>query len=195
MPIFRIKSVNIYTGQKKFTRIYPWDPWQISGMSQCKWFTQGQERQEHSSVKKEIPCCGGVHRNGSDFAILELKANMSRRVLSKKKELVRKGDAMLIAQMNTLWRVRVLSKGRSLTAIVMLFTAAFFIRSCTWGYTIWSHHNHKVLLRNTPCQRRSQQGWLHRLGGFGRQTWGHPVLLETLWWQDRQTLLRKKLVI
>ena len=67
-------------------------------MSQCKLFTQGQE----SSVKKEIPCCGGVHRNGSDFAILELKANMSRRVLSKKKELVRKGDAMLIAQMNTL---------------------------------------------------------------------------------------------
>ena len=32
MPIFRVKSVKIYTGQKKFTRIYPWDPWQISGM-------------------------------------------------------------------------------------------------------------------------------------------------------------------
>ena len=32
MPIFRVKSVNIYTGQKKFTRIYPWDPWQIWGM-------------------------------------------------------------------------------------------------------------------------------------------------------------------
>ena len=115
---------------------------------------------------------------------------MPRRVLSKNKELVRKGDAMLIAQMNTLWRVRVLSKGRSLTAIVMLFTAAFFIRSCTWGYAIWSRH--KVLLRDTPCQRRSQQGWLRWLGGFGRRTWGHPVLLETLWWQDRQTLLRKK---
>ena len=24
-PIFRVKSVNIYTGPKKFTRIYPWD--------------------------------------------------------------------------------------------------------------------------------------------------------------------------
>ena len=32
MPIFRVKSVKIYTGQKKFTRIYPWDPWQIWGM-------------------------------------------------------------------------------------------------------------------------------------------------------------------
>ena len=32
MPIFCIKSIKIYTGQKKLTRIYPWDPWQISGM-------------------------------------------------------------------------------------------------------------------------------------------------------------------
>ena len=33
MPIFCVESVKIYTGQKKFTRIYPWDPWQISGMT------------------------------------------------------------------------------------------------------------------------------------------------------------------
>ena len=33
MPIFRVKSVKIYTGQKKFTRVYPWDPWQIWGMT------------------------------------------------------------------------------------------------------------------------------------------------------------------
>ena len=33
MPIFCVKSVKIYTGQKKFTRIYPWDPWQIRGMN------------------------------------------------------------------------------------------------------------------------------------------------------------------
>ena len=32
MPIFRVKSVKIYTGQKKFTRICSWDSWQISGM-------------------------------------------------------------------------------------------------------------------------------------------------------------------
>ena len=32
MPIFRVKSVKIYTGQKKFTRIYSWRSWQISGM-------------------------------------------------------------------------------------------------------------------------------------------------------------------
>ena len=32
MPIFRVKSVKIYTGQKKFTRVYPWRPWQISDM-------------------------------------------------------------------------------------------------------------------------------------------------------------------
>ena len=34
LPIFRIKSVKIYTSQKKFTRIYLWDPWQIWGMGQ-----------------------------------------------------------------------------------------------------------------------------------------------------------------
>ena len=32
MPIFRVKSVKIYTGQKKSTRVYPWLPWQIWGM-------------------------------------------------------------------------------------------------------------------------------------------------------------------
>ena len=32
MPIFRVKSVKIYTGQKKFTRICSWGSWQISGM-------------------------------------------------------------------------------------------------------------------------------------------------------------------
>ena len=34
MPIFGVKSVKIYIGQKKFTRVYPWDPWQIWGMYQ-----------------------------------------------------------------------------------------------------------------------------------------------------------------
>ena len=32
MPIFCVKSVKIYIGQKKFTWVYPWRPWQISGM-------------------------------------------------------------------------------------------------------------------------------------------------------------------
>ena len=32
MPIFRVKSVKIYTVQKKFTRIYSCRSWQISGM-------------------------------------------------------------------------------------------------------------------------------------------------------------------
>ena len=32
MPVFCVKSVKIYTGQKKFTRIYLWRSWQISGM-------------------------------------------------------------------------------------------------------------------------------------------------------------------
>ena len=32
MPIFRVKSVRIYTDPKKFTRVYPWLPWQIWGM-------------------------------------------------------------------------------------------------------------------------------------------------------------------
>ena len=34
MPIFRIKSVKIYTGQKKLTRIYSWRSWQIWGMQE-----------------------------------------------------------------------------------------------------------------------------------------------------------------
>ena len=32
MPIFRVKSVKIYTGQKKITWIDSWRSWQISGM-------------------------------------------------------------------------------------------------------------------------------------------------------------------
>ena len=32
LPIFRVKSVKIYTGQKKFTRTCSWGSWQISGM-------------------------------------------------------------------------------------------------------------------------------------------------------------------
>ena len=51
---------------------------------------------ETSSVKKEIPCCGGVHRNGSDFAILELKANMSRRVLRKTRSWLEKAMPCLL---------------------------------------------------------------------------------------------------
>ena len=32
MPIFCVKSVKIYTGQKKITWIYSWRSWQISGL-------------------------------------------------------------------------------------------------------------------------------------------------------------------
>ena len=32
LPIFRVKSVKIYTGPKKFTRTCSWGSWQISGM-------------------------------------------------------------------------------------------------------------------------------------------------------------------
>ena len=42
MPIFCVKSVKIYTGQKKFTRVYPWLPWQIWGMHHHK-----QQQQQH----------------------------------------------------------------------------------------------------------------------------------------------------
>ena len=40
---FCVKSVKMYTGQKKFPRIYPWDPWQISGM--CGYFKSMQAMQ------------------------------------------------------------------------------------------------------------------------------------------------------
>ena len=38
MPIFRVKSVKIYIGQKKFTRIYSLRSWQIWGMQLDKGF-------------------------------------------------------------------------------------------------------------------------------------------------------------
>ena len=47
MPIFCVKSVKIYTGQKKFTQIYPWDPWQIWGMILCVF------PQRHSTLEME----------------------------------------------------------------------------------------------------------------------------------------------
>ena len=46
MPIFRVKSVNIYTSQKKFTRACSWRSWQISGMSwlfRIHWLSHQQE--------------------------------------------------------------------------------------------------------------------------------------------------------
>ena len=39
LTIFRVKSVKIYTGQKKFTRTCSWGSWQISGMP--LWFHTG----------------------------------------------------------------------------------------------------------------------------------------------------------
>ena len=36
LPIFRVKSVKIYTGQKKFTREFSWLSWQIWGMTEYK---------------------------------------------------------------------------------------------------------------------------------------------------------------
>ena len=39
LPIFRVKSVKIYTGQKKFTRTCSWGSWQISGMDQSAFRT------------------------------------------------------------------------------------------------------------------------------------------------------------
>ena len=46
MPIFCVKSVKIYTGQKKFTRVYLWLPRQIWGMTNpsCTWFSFLQPR-------------------------------------------------------------------------------------------------------------------------------------------------------
>ena len=51
MPIFRVKSVKIYTGQKKFTRIYPWDPWQIWGMTKRTAESASQDEETHDHHK------------------------------------------------------------------------------------------------------------------------------------------------
>ena len=43
MPNFRVKSLKIYTGQKKITRICSWGSWQISGMKiPFKWIIHSQ---------------------------------------------------------------------------------------------------------------------------------------------------------
>ena len=49
MPIFRVKSVKIYTGQKKFTRIYSWRSWQIWGMTFAE-----QETGQESTIQKNF---------------------------------------------------------------------------------------------------------------------------------------------
>ena len=41
LTIFRVKSVKIYTGQKKFTRTCSWGLWQISGMDEMVVYLDG----------------------------------------------------------------------------------------------------------------------------------------------------------
>ena len=95
MPIFRVKSVKIYTGQKKFTRIYPWDPWQIWGMYRSTTLERiGRTLklkisliQEHYIGKLELPDLGAseyirsVHRI-SIYPSLRFIHNTSTQVLS-----------------------------------------------------------------------------------------------------------------
>ena len=61
MPIFRVKSVKIYTGQKKFTRTCSWGSWQISGMLLFKIIIRPLEQSTTSGLhkSKEIlnKCC------------------------------------------------------------------------------------------------------------------------------------------
>ena len=60
MPIFRVKSVKIYTGKKKFTRTCPWRPWQISGMSDksMQWSDFRTDKSEKN------PYCGNPGHDG-----------------------------------------------------------------------------------------------------------------------------------
>ena len=48
MPIFCVKSVKIYTGEKKFTRIYSWHSWQISGMARLCQVARVEPRPSHT---------------------------------------------------------------------------------------------------------------------------------------------------
>ena len=52
MPIFCVKSVKIYTSQKKFTRVYSWLSWQISGMD---------PRKKSVKMKKKIQISGATY--------------------------------------------------------------------------------------------------------------------------------------
>ena len=55
MPIFRVRSVKIYTGQKKFTRVYPWEPLQIWGMILCVLFILAQFFQSYGGAFMSVP--------------------------------------------------------------------------------------------------------------------------------------------
>lgn len=58
-PIFCVKSVKNYTGQKKFTRTCPWRPWQIWGMldaSQLVVSGSGKKITQISGSRKSSIC-------------------------------------------------------------------------------------------------------------------------------------------
>ena len=59
MPIFRVKSVKIYTGQKKFTRICSWGSWQISGM-----MPTSHEGENHGNCSKTMSSSPSKSRPG-----------------------------------------------------------------------------------------------------------------------------------
>ena len=71
MPIFRVKSVKIYTGQKKITRMNPWDPWQISGM-----FTH--------DVDVDVHGYGDDDQQGSSVTSLARKIDIQRAPVREK---------------------------------------------------------------------------------------------------------------
>ena len=69
MPIFCVKSVKIYTGQKKFTRTYSWRSWQISGMytatikshaNDDSWFTHNIWSLEHLVTSKILDISANI---------------------------------------------------------------------------------------------------------------------------------------
>ena len=75
--------------------------------------------------EQPVPSGGGVHGDGGDPSVLELETDVTGGVLSTRWQEQEQEQEL------TLCSVRVLSKGRSLTASTMLLTAAFRRRSCT----------------------------------------------------------------
>ena len=54
MPIFRVKSVKIYTGQKNLHWLRQWRQWQLSGM-EIRWTTLTNPRQNFNKYMYNFP--------------------------------------------------------------------------------------------------------------------------------------------
>ena len=76
LPIFRVKSVKIYTSQTKFTWIYSWRSWQIWGMNMNFWIENDRAIQLSSS--KEWTKIDSLNKNLFNYQPLWITISSKR---------------------------------------------------------------------------------------------------------------------